>query len=691
MDRVSNIRFDAPVTRRWYAGVTETANRKPCNPPRCVVAKLTAPERLRIDQDRFMYTMTELHDIPEDDKDSGIRRADPRVAAQIEDPNPITGDVDSILQKANCWARSQKPAIRSADGDRKLQDVADGLIGGHALSLEQAGPIFAEYNGRCIPPRSASEIEKRLKIALDKVVTDPDIVGWLLEPEGDADSGRGRETREDNLLNIINGMAELWHTSDKRSFATVEVDGAKENFEIDPEDFGFWLNGIHLNCFGDLPSENQLKNALYTAKGLARLRGPKHKTSIRIAEKDERVYVDLYDKDRRAVEIDAHGWRIVTDAPVKFVRPAGMLELPAPVPGGTIDELRSFVPVSSPEDFMLFVGYLVMCFSPNGPYPALMLNGQQGTGKSTMSRLCGEMVDPREAQLQSMPKDVQDLAISAANNAIVAVDNVSYVSADMSDALCKLSTGAAFMTRKLYTNNQLSVIKYCRPLILNGIGDVATRADLLDRGILIELDKIAKRKREKKFWLEFQAALPRILGALFNGVSGALKSASSIPDDDLPRMADFAQWAIAAGTAFGWEPGAFLAAYQDNIAKAVTLALDQHPIVPVLRAFAEDNEFWTGSMTELLGALSNEAAGTDARRAKNWPGSASALSNLLKRLAPALAATGVGVDIDRMNGGKRLRYVELTFKSPTGTTVKLADGSQQATGRPSDGSRLLTY
>ena len=97
---------------------------------------------------------------------------------------------------------------------------------------------------------------------MEKVESNSKIVGWLLADDEDQESDRGRESRDDNLTTIIQNMTELWHTSDKRSFATVEVNGAKENFEIDNDDFGFWLSGVHLKCFGYLPKEKQLADAI---------------------------------------------------------------------------------------------------------------------------------------------------------------------------------------------------------------------------------------------------------------------------------------------------------------------------------------------------------------------------------------------------------------------------------------------
>ncbi len=50
-------------------------------------------------------------------------------------------------------------------------------------------------------------------------------------------------------------------------------------------------------------------------------------------------------KTWRAVEIDATGWRVIDNPPVRFRRASGMKPLPIPAPGGSIETLRSFLNV----------------------------------------------------------------------------------------------------------------------------------------------------------------------------------------------------------------------------------------------------------------------------------------------------------------------------------------------------------
>lgn len=87
----------------------------------------------------------------------------------------------------------------------------------------------------------------------------------------------------------------------------------------------------------------------------------------------------------------------------------------------------------------------------------------------------------------------------ATNVWLPAFDNVSYLSKDMSDNLCRITTGAGFGTRKHFTNDEEFTVDVRRPIMLNGIVDVITRGDLLNRTITLHLPVInpAKRKTEK--------------------------------------------------------------------------------------------------------------------------------------------------------------------------------------------------
>jgi len=393
-----------------------------------------------------------------------------------------------------------------------------------------------------------------------------------------------------------------------------------------------------------------MQDAVGLLEARAQFDGAETEVYVRAAGHGGAIYIDLATAAWEAVEITRAGWRIMSgDAlPVKFRRPRGMLPLPAPTKprdseDGPDDLLRGFINLEPDgADLRLMVAWLVQALRPTGPYPVLILQGEQGSAKSTAEKLLRSLVDPSTAPLRSAPRNERDLIIAATNSWCLALDNISLIPPWCSDALCRLSTGGGFSARELYSDSEEVLFEATRPAILNGITDVATRPDLLDRALLVNLPRIPaeERRSEAELWRAFEEARPRILGGLFDAVSGALGTVEGVRLEGMPRMADFAVWATAAEPALGWEAGAFQEAYADNRAQAAEGALEADPVATALQEFMAEREGWSGTAAELWDKLGDQA-GENARRSKAWPGAPNALSGRIKRLAPALRDAGI--------------------------------------------------
>ena len=235
-----------------------------------------------------------------------------------------------------------------------------------------------------------------------------------------------------------------------------------------------------------------------------------------------------------------------------------MRPLPVPERGGSIEQLGKFLNVRSQADFVLAVTWLLAALRGKGPYPALVLSGEQGTAKSTLCAILRALIDPNAASLRALPREDRDLFIAASNGHVLAFDNVSGLPPWLSDTLCRLATGGGFATRQLYTDDDEALFNAKRPIILNGIEDFVTRPDLADRAIVLTLEPIPEeRKRsEEELWGVFELERARILGVLLDAVAHGLKRMPETRLAKLPRMADFARWGTACETAF-WPAGAF--------------------------------------------------------------------------------------------------------------------------------------
>jgi hypothetical protein len=336
-----------------------------------------------------------------------------------------------------------------------------------------------------------------------------------------------------------------------------------------------------------------------------------------------KLYVDLCDKLWRAVEIGAHGWKIIKKAPVKLIRAPSMRPFPQPEDGSMIEELRNFLNVSD-DEFKLVVGWLVSTFRPAGPYPLLVAAGEQGSGKSVFSRMMILLTDPCAAPLRSPPREERDLIVAAMNGRVIGFDNVSTLEPWLADALCHLATGGGFAARMLHTDREMITFEGQRPVLLNGIPLLTGRPDLADRSVTVRLRILVaeSRNREDSLWAYFDAARPRILGAIFTAVSAAVRNIGRVKLERPPRMADFASWVTAAEPGLGWNDGEFLAACGANQHDVSESAFEADAVAVAIANFVgalhPAPAGWEGTATDLLNAI-NERTPETTRKQRSWP------------------------------------------------------------------------
>ena len=84
----------------------------------------------------------------------------------------------------------------------------------------------------------------------------------------------------------------------------------------------------------------------------------------------------------------------------------------------------------------------------------LVLSREQGSAKTTVCDFAVQLVDPRRGGLRGPISNSREPAIAALRCWMLAFDNLSGINAEMSDHLCRLSTGDTFSSRMLHTDDE---------------------------------------------------------------------------------------------------------------------------------------------------------------------------------------------------------------------------------------------
>lgn len=423
---------------------------------------------------------------------------------------------------------------------------------------------------------------------------------------------------------------------------------------VESKAFRTWLVDSYNKTTGEAVRNGDLSDALLNISASCRERKT---TCHRVAAIDSAIYLDLCQRDGQVVQITAEGWKVITDTPVVFLNKQDMAALPVPQPGGSIEELRDFVNLTE-EDFNLYLGWLLDALKGRKPYSVLVVNGEQGSGKSTFSVLTSDLIDPCQvAKTKNLPKDVRDLAVLASNRHLLAFDNISWLSEEMSDALCRLATGSGMVLRSLYSNADEQVFGGARPVLLNGIPEIGDRSDFLGRTVKITLQAIPEEKRqgEKVLLGRFELRRPYLLGVLCSLLANGLKNEGHVTAERMPRMADTYLWLKACEAGTGKKlADAFAENLRENVKGLALETLLGRSLVEFLKDRSR-NGIWTGTPNQLHDNLRNcwdYVCGGNHKEMDKYPGNARALSSRLTEMMASLRENGIVIEKGRTRTGR---------------------------------------
>ena len=548
------------------------------------------------------------------------------------------------------------------------------------LTIEERNRAFEEmaelWNS---DPLAYAEKRHELAARLCVTVVAVDRVVKIVRDRQGPDEGEQSQATKLTAIGLGEDVR-LWHSSGE-AYASVRVGEGLyagphwENYRLEGTSFEEWLlceygrrhqvkNGNEWVPLS--PAPGAVKAALGQLKGIAKFKREERQPAIRVGGNREVIWIDLGSADWSAVRVTAGGWEIVAEPGVAFIRDGGkMLPLPEPVRGGKVQPLQKVINVRE-EDFVLVAGWSLQALNPVGPYPEMNFCGTSEEGKSTVARFVRQTVDPNKLPLRRPGRKMEDLLITAKNGWVLCFDNMSWMSGDLSDLLCMLSTGIATGTRAHYTNDEEHAFEVERPVLFNGIAEnLIDKPDLASRTIKLQIPKLAVRRSEFELEEEFEAIWPGVFGALLDGLVAGLRDGPGIIVANPARLKDFEQFAEAGCRAMGFGEGKFVAAYAANREGSMIAAAEASPVgraVLKLMNSKDGANGWEGSMTELLSKLERFRGNTGWR---DWPRDATRLSTDLSRIEKPLAALGITCKrhVDRRGAGGSQRDVVLSWTS----------------------------
>ncbi len=446
----------------------------------------------------------------------------------------------------------------------------------------------------------------------------------------------------DELVALARAQCELTHDPDRKAVAIIPLPSHREVWRVGSPGFEQWLRSIYWRAKQEGLADTSFKAAIATLVAAGINDGPEVQVHTRAAKAADGYFIDLCDEHWRVVHVTARGWKVIDESPILFVRTTAMRALPVPDRNGMrIEQLWKHTNVP-PASHMLVLAWLIECLRADTPFPVLELVGEQGSAKSTTQNVLRSLIDPNKVGLRGRPKTVEDIFVAGFNNWLVSYENLSSLTAEQQDALCTLATGGGYAARQLYTNGEEHILETKRPVVLNGIAVVATRPDLIDRVIHVDMPVIAsdRRRDEADTTAGWEQDRPGVFAALLDVFVMALARLPSVVLTEKQRMADFERLGEAVCRALGYDAGEFQKQYAEMVRAGIDRALESNPVAQAVDAFMEDVLLpWQGTTTHLYDRLDIYAKHDRG----NWPRSPKGLSDQLRRIAPAFRAKGVEI------------------------------------------------
>lgn len=363
------------------------------------------------------------------------------------------------------------------------------------------------------------------------------------------------------------------------------------------------------------------------------------------------------------VQVDAHGIKTTSAKKHKFINRAGTLQqvVPNEDERDIFSLLQPYVNLSG-DSFTLFVIWLIQAFCDQMHY-CLFISAERGSGKSVLTYIIGELLDPSPSVKCLMPSSLDDLETLLSNQYLCSFDNVSSISKEYSDTLCVAVTGGTVSRRKKFFDSDMVYLPVHNVIVLNGIGIAPNESDLAERSLFLSLKKLRSSELKSQTQIEKSFALdkPYILHEIFNTLSKAMKVYPGLKPKNPPRMIDAYTTMLAIALALDITEADFARMIAEN-----TAAMDKARAVdPLIEAVSEAMERCgkrkiEGTSTDVFNLVKHSFSGKPSL----LPSTAATFGRRLSQLEAPLKAAGFRILLDD-TGADQNRITIIRSKNKT--------------------------
>jgi hypothetical protein len=471
-----------------------------------------------------------------------------------------------------------------------------------------------------------------------------------------------------------------------------------EVFAIDSHKFRDWYRMFIYEQKEVIMSDETINKLCSLARAYAasRTHGEQINLNLRTASnivnnKLEWMY-DLTNSDWEFVRITSDGWYLM-DKEIIFRRYGNQRPQAYPVQKyepDVFDKFMKLVNIKATDESsnLLLRVYIVHLFIPAIQKAMLALHGSQGAGKSFLEEMIKSLVDPAMPKTLSLPRDKNQLIQQLSHNHVAYYDNISLIPYWISDEFCRAVSGSGSSIRKLYTDDDDIIRFFKRAVGFNGINLAATKPDLLDRVLIIQLERIDESK-----WLdpqdilkEFEALKPELLGYIFDILVKVLKwkNEGGLILDKLSRMAEFVQYGEMISRCMGHKENEFIDAYRQNRKRQDEEVIESSALAIVVIKLLESGNIDRITPTTLLTKLEEVAIGLNINiiRDKSFPRNATWLGRRLNEIKINLRE--YGLEIEWSEDNQQRRVISIRKIASIASIVSIPENQAQKEGKNID-------